>query len=743
MDQEFEQEPLELCGIIEAVIYANEENGYAVLKVKDTDTDCIVTLVGCVPYPAAGESVSAYGCWVEHSEYGRQFRVDYARRMLPESAEGIYSYLASGVIKGIGPAMAALIVEKFGDKALEVIENSPEKLSAIKGISSSRAKEFSKRYGQISVMRRLIEYLSSYSIRPVLAIRLYRYYGKEAFRVLNSNPYVICTGLIGGKFSEADSLAISLGFQPDCRERIKAAALFELKYNLGNGHCFIPKAMLIDATSGLIGVESSIIEECISDLVAENEIVLEKLKDTEACYLPELYEAETGIASRLSAAMGECSTRFGDIEEFIKKSERISGMQYAENQKEILRKAVNSRVLAITGGPGTGKTTSVRALIGLFDELKLDTQLAAPTGRAAKRMSELTGRDAATIHRLLGAQYSEDGDCMVFTKDEEDRLKCDAIIIDECSMIDMVLMNALLKALPENARIIMVGDVDQLPPVGAGNCFKSILESGAVETVRLTAVFRQSENSDIVKNAHKINRGEYIDFTKKSSDFFRLKRLDGADSVETITELCASRLPQKMNIMPEEIQVLTPTRKGDLGTVNLNKRLQEALNPKSAEKPEKLFGDFIFRVGDRVMQIRNNYDIIWHSSDMTVSGNGIFNGDIGYIRKIDAMNELITIDFDGKIAEYGYELLSELEHAWAVTVHKAQGSEYRAVIFALSPVSKLLLTREIIYTGVTRAKELLILVGADETARAMIDNNRKTRRFTFLRLRLRTLQGIQ
>ena len=412
-------------------------------------------------------------------------------------------------------------------------------------------------------------------------------------------------------------------------------------------------------------------------------------------------------------------------------------------QRSTLELALKNQIVVITGGPGTGKTTSIRAILAMFEQLGLKTLLTAPTGRAAQRMTELTGHEASTVHRLLGAKFDEDSDHVVFTKDESDRLDCDAVILDECSMVDICLMDALLKAMPPDARLVMVGDADQLPPVGTGNVFSALIRSQVIPTVRLTEIFRQNEGSKIIRNAHMINRGEHPDLAENSGDFFRLKRLQAGTSVETITQLCSQRLPGKMGIPPEDIQVLSPTRKGELGTANLNRALQAVLNPPGKEKKEKLFGDAVFREGDRVMQIKNNYDILWKNASGTESGTGIYNGDIGVIDAIDPEAETITVDFDGRIAGFGFDSLIELEHAWAITVHKAQGSEYRAVILALSPGSQMLLTRGVLYTAVTRAKELMIMVGDDQTAYQMIDNYRRSKRYTALRVRLRKLCGVE
>lgn len=739
MDQEYEL--LELSGTVENVIYRNEDNGYTVLRLRESSGEAI-TVVGTFPFAASGETMIISGTWTSHNVHGKQFKAEFAQRFLPKSANDIYHFLASGAVKGVGPATAALIVDKFGEKSLDVMLESWKELAAIKGISSNKAQQISKSFRQQASVRMLMEFVCSFGLRPILAMRMYKYYGDEAMNILRENPYVLATSHVGGTFGEADAMALELGMGDNSPNRINAAVLFELTHNLNNGHCFIPKEKLAAVTSELIGVSTEDASECIEQLIEDKQLYCEAIAGVNACYLPKLYEAETNCAE-VFAHM--CRTQFKDranIEKLLKNLEAKLGMVYAPRQRQTLELALKNQLLVITGGPGTGKTTSVRAILALFDELGLKTLLCAPTGRAAKRMSELTGKEAATVHRLLGAKFDEEGGSVVFTKKESDRLDCDAVILDESSMVDILLMDALLRALPPDARLIMVGDADQLPSVGPGNVFSALIRSEVVPVVRLTEIFRQKEGSKIVRNAHLINRGEHPDFAENSGDFFRLKRLKAASSVETITELCAVRLPQRMNIPVEDIQVLSPTRKGELGTVQLNKSLQQLLNPAGPGKKEKQFGDAVFREGDRVMQIKNNYDILWRNADSTEAGTGIYNGDIGTLVKIDPEAEMLTIDFDGHIATYGFDGLIELEHAWAVTVHKAQGSEYRAVILALSGGSQMLLSRGLLYTAVTRAKDLLILVGDDQTAHQMIDNFRQSRRYTALRVRLRKNCGV-
>lgn len=727
-------EQTEINGIISSVIYLNDENGYAVVRME-TDSGEMVTAVGCLPYIAPGEMISAEGSWVTHAQHGRQFKIEQSNRLLPTSADGIYEYLAGSTVKGIGPATAALIVDRFKEKSLDILEMHPEKLAEIKGISLTKAKDLSASFKKQAGVRRLTEFLCAYGIKPLVALKLYRAYGSAALETVHENPYIISASHIGASFAEADNLALELGIEGDSINRISAAVLFELQHNSGNGHCFIPRDKLIAATSQLISVPADLVSDAIDSLSENGGLVCDKVANLNVCYLTELYEAETYTAERLKSMVGLKTKSSANIERLITKLESLYDISYAPLQKQSIELALNNRILVITGGPGTGKTTILKGILSLYDELELETLLAAPTGRAAKRMSELTGREASTIHRLLGAKMAEDGETVVFSKHEGDPLNCDALVLDECSMVDITLMSSLLKALKPGCRLVLVGDADQLPSVGPGNVFSDIIRSQTVPTVRLTEIFRQKGDSRIVRNAHMINRGEHPDFEANTGDFFRLRRLNGGTAVETIVELCARRLPENMKIPSASIQVLSPTRKGETGTVNLNKRLQAALNPPSESKKEKLFGEAVFRVGDRVIQTKNNYDTIWKTKG-GVSGAGVYNGDIGTIAQIDSITETLTVDFEDKLATYSFEMLNELEHAWALTVHKSQGSEYRAVVLALSGDVQMLLTRGVLYTAVTRAKELLIMVGDDNIAHRMIDNNKQSRRYSALRLRL-------
>ena len=724
----------ELAGNVSAVIYQNEENGYTVLRLE-TDDGETVNVVGCLPFAVPGECLRLRGSWGEHRVHGRQFKVEQAERQLPSTVNEIYLYLASGVVKGVGPATARLIVERFGEDSLRVLEQEPEKLAELRGVTPRRAQEIGAAFRRQTAVRRLMEFFAAHGIRAEYALRLYKSYGEEAQDAVMNNPYILADEYYGASFAEADSLALSLGFEADCPERVEAAVSFELSHNAGNGHCFIPRPKLAQAAGQLIGVSSDLAEDAIGRLRETGELICEPLAGLEACYLARLYYAETYVARKLLALGAEQFPTEAEPEGLIAAAEAEMGLTLAPEQRAAVRAAALNGVMVLTGGPGTGKTTTVRAILRLFDRMGLTTLLAAPTGRAAKRMSELCGREASTIHRLLETGYDPDLGDLIFKRDAEDPLDCHALILDECSMIDVVLMQALLSALPPRCRLILVGDKDQLPSVGPGNLFADVIRSGVLPTVSLRQVFRQAAESRIVRNAHLINEGELPELMENRGDFFFMRRRDPETAVDTIIELCASRLPQKMGIEPGQIQVLSPTRLYETGTANLNRRLQAALNPPAEDKPEKAFGETVFRLGDRVMQVRNNYDIVWRRSNGE-SGAGIFNGDVGHICELDLRGQTLTVDFDDRRAAYSFDMLGELEPAYAMTVHKAQGSEYRAVILSLMKGAGSLMSRAVLYTAVTRARELLILVGDPELAAHMVANDRTQRRYSGLRLRL-------
>ncbi len=721
-------------GYIASILYRNEENGYCVLRLDETSGEqCIV--VGCIPMAAPGESLTAWGAWVRHPSHGEQFKAEYTERTMPVGAEAIYDYLASRVIRGVGPATAALIVSRFGDDSLNVLREHPELLANLKGMSMKKAQEISKEFRRQTGMRSLMEFLASASLPPYLALRVYRYYGDDSLDMLRENPYILSTEHIGASFSQADALALSLGLEGDSPERVAAALLFELRYNAGNGHCFIPREKLIAATAQLIEVDAGQVEEGLELLLDSGDVTMEPVANVQACYLSGLYGAEVFAAAQLGRMAKHCYENRINIPRVIEKIEAEQGIQFAPLQRQTLEAAASRQLVVITGGPGTGKTTSVRAVLALFDAMGLETLLAAPTGRAAKRLSELSGRDASTIHRLLEANFSEQTDTVMFKRDESDPLACDALIVDECSMVDITLMRALLAAIRPECRLVLVGDADQLPSVGPGNVFRDIIRSRAAETVRLTEIFRQDETSRIVLCAHQINRGEHPDLRLNKGGFYFMRRREPEEAAKTIVELCRTRLPQNMHIPPQDIQVLCPSRKGAAGTETLNRLLQEALNPPAVNKSEFSYAERAFREGDRVMQIRNDYDIVWKTA-AGVEGCGVFNGDIGTIHSVDLTAESLTVDFDGRLAEYAMEQAGELEHAWAVTVHKSQGSEYRAVVLSAARTAPQLMYRGLLYTAVTRASKLLVVVGDDAVIGAMTDNYRRTKRYSGLRVRL-------
>ncbi len=724
-----------LYGTVAAIVFQNQENGYTVLRLRSQDGE-LVTVVGSVPMTVVGERLSITGRWTNHASYGRQFEAELLERLMPETTEEILAYLSSRAVKGVGEKTAQRIVAAFGSHSLDVLENEPEKLAQLPGISQSKAREISESFRRQVGMRRLIEFLTAHHLPAELAMRLYRAYGELAVDALRDDPYMLTQPYFGADFAVVDAFALELEVEADDERRVEAGILFELTFNQTNGHTFIPRDKLATATSALLNLDTETVHAGISRLAETDRLVTDTVAGLDACYVPELYEAETYIAQRILQMAQQPPEPPENLETMLRALEGESAIQYADRQLEAIRAAAEGRVLIVTGGPGTGKTTTMSGILDLFDRMKLTTLLAAPTGRAAKRLSECTGREASTIHRLLEAQFDPETGALCFFHDEDVPLRADAVVVDETSMVDILLMQSLLRALPRRCRLILVGDPDQLPSVGPGNLFSDLIRSGVARTVRLTEIFRQARESLIVMNAHAVNQGLLPDLSVKNKDFFFMKRRSAESVVQTIQELCSQRLPKNMGIDPADIQVLSPTRKNETGTRNLNRQLQAVLNPPDPAKKEKAYGDFLFREGDRVMQIRNNYDILWKKAGGIGSGAGIFNGDIGKITAIDHQEELVTVVFDDREAQYDFSMLSELELAYAMTVHKSQGSEYRAVILTAWPGSRYLLTRSVLYTAVTRAKDLLIAVGNEEVIAAMVANDRQTRRYSGLKLRL-------
>ena len=590
-------------------------------------------------------------------------------------------------------------------------------------------------------MRRLMEFFAVHHLPTELAVRSYKIYGDSTIEILWDDPYLLMDEGLDAPFGSVDQFAINIGVAADDPRRVEAGILFELTYNLTAGHSFLPREKLVAATAQLLSVENDAVERGLERLLEADRLVADALAGISVVYLPQLYEAERFCTEKLLTMAGYSFPQPRDLEKRIRAVERESGIAYSQEQTAAIREAAASGLLLITGGPGTGKTTILNGLLSLLGQMQLKCLLAAPTGRAAKRLTEVTGEDASTIHRLLEAGIDQNTGKMVFARDEDNPLKADVIIVDEMSMVDVQLLHSLMKAIPDRKRLILVGDPDQLPPVGPGFPFSDMLRSGMLPAVRLTEIFRQAQKSLIVMNAHRVNQGQLPELRRVDSDFFFMRRPTEESLSQLIRDLCTTRLPGKMGIPADQIQVLSPTRKGAVGTVSLNRMLQEALNPPTPEKKEKAYGEYVFREGDRVMQIRNNYDIIWKRTGGTEVGTGIFNGDVGVITAIDPSVESMTIRFDDREADYDFTQLNELEPAYAMTVHKSQGSEYRCVILTAWNGSPYLLSRSILYTAITRARELLIVVGREETVGVMVENAKKNRRYSGLKLRLQGKTG--
>ena len=724
-----------LQGTIGAVVYQNYDNGYAVLRLNVGGNQS-VTVVGTIPMPAVGERLMVTGKWSSHASYGRQFEAEFLERLMPQTSMEILSYLSSRVIKGIGPRMAARIVDHFGDETLLIMEREPIRLAEVSGISRDKARTIGEEFRTQVGIRQLMEFFALHHLPAELAVRTYKIYGESTVSLLYDDPYLLMDDGLDTPFGAVDRFAIELGVSADDPRRVEAGILFELTYNLSAGHSFLPQEKLIQATAQLLSVEADAVTQGLERLLEAERLVKDKLAGIVVVYLPDLYDAECYCTRSLLNFAHHTFPEPRGLDKMIRKTAKESSIEYSEEQFQAIREAVTSGLLLITGGPGTGKTTILNGLLEIFGQMQLRCLLAAPTGRAAKRLSEVTGEDASTIHRLLEATIDPATGKMTFVRDEGNPLKADAVIVDEMSMVDVQLLYSLLRAIPEGKRVILVGDPDQLPPVGPGFPFSDMLRSGELPSVRLTEIFRQAQQSLIVMNAHRVNKGELPELKSVTSDFFFMRRQSEDAVAQTIRDLRTTRLPQNMGIPSDQIQVLSPTRKGTVGTLNLNKVLQAALNPPAETKKDRQFGDYSFREGDRVMQIRNNYDIMWKKTDGSMVGTGIFNGDVGTIREIDPQAETLTVVFDDREAEYDFTQLNELEPAYAMTVHKSQGSEYRAVILAAWNGSPYLLSRSILYTAITRARELLIIVGREETVAVMTNNYQKNRRYTGLKLRL-------
>ncbi len=726
-----QKKPLdEITGTVENIIFQNSENGYTVIDLFDEKGD-LYTAVGVMPYVAAGDTVMLAGRWGSHSSYGKQFEVEYFDRCLPSEGTDILRYLSSGTIKGIGPKTAQKIVGRYGGESFEVIENHPEWLAEFPGITIKKAMEISKNFKEQFGVRDIM-LLGKGEISATVALKIFKRYNVRSVDVIRENPYALCEEITGIGFEKCDAFAGILGIERDSIFRIKSGIRYVLNTNAErNGHTYLPEDKLIREASLLLGVSDLKVIQAIETLVTEQKLVRTNIAEDKCIYLDRYYEAERYSAEKLYMLDRSCAGfSLHDKKLLIDRVEIENGITYASLQRKAIESALEHGVMVLTGGPGTGKTTVIRALISIFTSLGQRVALGAPTGRAAKRMSDSTSREAKTIHRLLEIDFKENGEPF-FKRNENDTLEYEVIIIDEASMLAVNLFESLLKAIRQGSRLLLIGDSSQLPSVGAGNVLGDVIASGKFCTVCLTEIFRQAKESLIVTNAHAINGGDFPELSVRDKDFFMLERKSDYQIAETVADLCATRLPKTYGeMLARGIQVISPTRNGPAGTENLNVILQEKLNPPSEDKNEKKAHGVVFREGDKVMQIKNNYDIEWEREDSW--GQGIFNGDIGVIEKIDNPSETMLISFDGRKAEYEFSMLDDLEHSFAITVHKSQGSEYPIVVIPLCRTAPMLLTRNMLYTAVTRAQRIVILVGTQATVSEMVNNNRQIKRYTGL-----------
>lgn len=724
-----DDKPLHIEGTVETVLFRNEENGYGVIDI-DAGGE-LITAVGDLADVDEGEGLILEGQYISHKKFGTQFRVDYCERKLPDTVVNIEKYLASGAIKGIGPGLAKKIVNVFGAQTLDIMENDPHRLSQVKGISAAKCEEIAAEARQLFALRCIMTFLQKYEVKSQYAMNVYRKFGSDAIDLMKLNPYILCGDSIDLEFTKADSIASDLHIQPNSEHRIIAGIQHILKANSAIGHTCLPLEILCRKATKALGVSESDFYNAYNSALTENELFEYWKNDREYVYLPDYFYAEQFIADRINVLKDFTSPEDFDFDILINIEEEEHNIKYETIQRQAITSAVSRGLMILTGGPGTGKTTTINAIISIFEKQGRKVLLAAPTGRAAKRMSDLTGKEAKTIHRLLEVIY-DSGGRLIFAHNENNPLECDVIVIDEMSMVDVILFEKLLRALRLGCRIIMVGDSDQLPSVGAGNLLGDLIECGIVPVVALKEIFRQARQSCIITNAHKIVSGEYPDLTQKKNDFFFFQRSDYYKSSELLAELAAERLPRAYKIDPiNDIQVLCPSRKGTLGTVELNRLLQQKLNPPSRKKAEHKGYLYTFREGDKVMQTKNNYDILWRKDDER--GTGIFNGDIGRIVSINNLDKLAVVDFDGRNAVFPFDQLFQIELAYAITVHKSQGCEFDYVIIPLMDGFSKLSYRSLLYTAVTRAKKMLIMIGQESEVKNMVDNNRSARRYTCLK----------
>ncbi len=726
----------ELSGQVENIVYRNDDNGYTVIElIGDSE---MITAVGIMPLVNVGESVKLYGTYKNHPSYGQQFSATVCERSMPENLDGILKYLSSGAIKGIGPATAQRLIKEFGSDTLNVLENDPVRVAKIKGISTDKALDISNQLHQVVGIRELMAYLSAFSIDAKNAVAIWKYFGNQAISYIEENPYILCDERLNISFDTADTIAKHQDRSDDDRFRVRAALVHVLNHNKLNGHTCLPKDKLIDVTAKMLSVELLSVQTALSDMIDDGSLISQVLNGHEFIFTSAMHQSETYICARLQMLMRFPAMQISNADAKIEKIEKKDNITYALLQKKAIKEALTKGMLILTGGPGTGKTTTLNAIIRILKENGQKVCLAAPTGRAAQRMSQLTGEDAKTIHRLLEVSFDIE-DRPVFKKNEHNMLNCDAIIVDEVSMVDCALFESLMRALPLSCRLILVGDSDQLPSVSAGNVLSDLIASGTVPVVELKEIFRQSMQSLIVTNAHKIVSGEMPQLSITDNDFFFINKSNVDEVAYTIVDLCTRRLKNTYGYScMNDIQILSPTRKGILGTYELNKRIQSIINPKSENKKEISVNFYTLREGDKVMQIKNNYNINWVKENGEY-GEGVFNGDIGVLQEVNNSSHFVKVRFDDKVAMYDQDSLSDLELAYACTVHKSQGNEFEAVVMPVHNFPPQLMYRNLLYTAVTRAKKMLILVGDQNSVKRMVENNRRILRFSGLKCFLQDL----
>lgn len=719
----------EINGTVEEITFRNEQNGFTVLEL-DVDGEPVIA-VGAMHPVNAGEEVHMYGRWTSHPKFGRQFAVESCESSMPSGATAILRYLSSGAVKGIGPSTAAKIVEAFGDRTLEIIENEPVRLAEIRGISKKKAEQISEDFRSHFGLREAMAFLGQYKINSNQSLAVWKRFGVDCIELVKSDPYILCAGELNIGFERADAIALGMKKPIDSARRITAGITYVLSHNLNNGHTCLPKDKLVCVAADLLELNSEIVDNALESAIDDRELMRDELDGRQFVFLPHIYDAELYCAGRI-ATMAMCPAE--PVKNYARQMdliESITGITYDERQTEAIDVAMSKGLLVLTGGPGTGKTTTLNAIIQLLEIYGHNVAIAAPTGRAAKRITEITGHEAKTIHRLLEVEWGEN-DTQSFSRNEKNPLDCDALIVDELSMTDILLFQSLLRAVKFGCRLVLVGDSDQLPSVGAGNVLGDLIKSERVPVVALTKVFRQAQKSAIIMNAHRIVSGEMPQLDLLDNDFFFLPMREKEKISQTISDLCFTRLPDAYGLNPlKEIQVLCPGRKGELGTIELNKVLQQRFNPRHQKRTEIKVGNTIFRQGDKIMQVRNNYNVEWTKDDGS-EGTGIYNGDVGMLEEIDKMHGLLKVRFDDRVALYSIDNVDELEHAYAITVHKSQGSEFAAVVIPMYPMAPQLCYRNLLYTAVTRAKKILVMVGHKQVAIQMVKNQKKTLRYSAL-----------